>query len=355
MMPANNYENPNSFEDSLTELAKILSTLQLNDDELSASLKELKMELENNQNKLDTENYFKNKNVQAALQKIAPHNTYFFLNALHLCWQEPHRFSIYEKIALRMSFGVLILCAALLPENLILFFNARVALAKTGNGIADFCSPTAPGSQSRVAEICASISNDTKAVFDISAPDNLPVYILPTNSSAVILNHEAHSLFNPLQWMNYVTCQNADFFKIVCHSLSGSPAEFAKKAPDGAFPVITMTDKIDPFFANTTIQIIISLAFASFCIVMKEGGRGELGHTDGFERPAKDFGVYARIFGSVYGVVAAAAALITLVLQCKKMMSKWNDSSDKRRAAALFKICETHVQQQPNNSVNMHI
>ncbi|OGT33574.1 MAG: hypothetical protein A3C44_01655 [Gammaproteobacteria bacterium RIFCSPHIGHO2_02_FULL_39_13] len=347
------YHNPNALEDIAKALAKKLSMLfdQFQFDEprltdllakqrleenaphnLKQTLDELNTQLHSKE--ITAKQYCEHTDVQRAYKMIMPQRTSCFLMALRLWWQEPHAFGVWEKTVMTSSMIIFTIGLILVPQNLALL-AAKQPLTKTGNAIDDFCSPAVPGLTPKIVEICSSLSPGTKAVFDFTAEaDNLPICTVPTNTSACASTQHIGG-FIPLDWFVYAVCEmGSHAFKIVGHVLSGSPADV--QARHGIFPVVTLAQPIT-LFVNVTIQLMLTEFFPLFCLIVKEGGRGTFGHTDGFQRPAEDFGFGARIFGAVYGFMLAAASLFLLTLQLKKMIAKWNHSGDKRSAYALFK------------------
>lgn len=259
-----------------------------------------------------------------------------FLKSLRLWQQEPHRFTVWEKTAMALSAMTLIVGMILLPQNIALF-NAKSALEKTGDAVDDFCSLAVPGLTPQVLEICTSLLENTKAVFDFTnGADKLPTCIIPVNASACITPKHIGGLY-PFDWFVYALCEkrrdeyNNSFFGVRGHVFSGSPVDV--QARQGMFPVVTEIQEIFiPVTKNITIGSMLTLFLLEFCTVIKDGGRGTLGHTDGFKRPAEDFGLYARIFGSIDGFMVIAAALLMLVLQLKKMIHKCVGAYDKYHA-----------------------
>ncbi|GEM_PF-4268537 len=347
----------NSLNDSLLDngavgqTAKALSTILAKltfEQSLADELAQLKSQLEDGS--LTDQDYLKNEKVINAVALCKSSNQYFLPDALRLWWQQPHSFSLYEKTFFMLS-SVLLLAGAILSyEVFVLFFDGKPRLEATGDGIKEYCTSELTGLAQSVINICTSIGDGMTAVFNMNKRiDVLPDFAGFVNDSSSTLISGASfqsvgSWFDPIGWINFFTCQPQNTtLTMIGHTFSGSLVEAQAKAANG-FPVMLTNINMqpDPLLGNTT-ALAVNAFLGMFCLLVQNGGYSIInnprnqpyGHFDGFERFGDDFKFYAYAFAAVYCLCVVPSFITMAALQCKKVLSKWQDSSGEREATSL--------------------
>lgn len=333
------------------QTAKALSTILAKltfEPALAGELAQLKAQLESNA--VSAKDYLDCEKIKDALALCKSPNHYFLPNALRLWWQQPHHFSHYEKTFLMLS-SVLLLAGAILSHEVsVLFSDGKPRLEATGDGIKEYCTSELTGLTQSVVNICTSIGDGMTAVFNMNKRiDVLPDFAGFVNDSSSTLISGASfqsvgSWFDPIGWINFFTCQPQNTtLTMIGHTFPGSLVEAKTKAANG-FPVMVTNINMqpDPLLGNTT-ALAVNAFLGMFCLLVQNGGYSIVnnaqnkfyGHFDGFERFGDDFKFYAYAFAAVYCLCVVPSFMTMAALQCKKSLSKWQDSSGEREAASL--------------------
>ena len=238
---------------------------------------------------------------------------------------------IYEKIIFCYSAAVVLAGLCLAYENYILATQGP-RMRTTGYGIAHYCSG---GLTDLIAQICNQLSTDNMtAVFSFNRetdPKALASFVGRIDANGSVPGtalQTVDSLFNPVGWINYFTCQqNGGMFRLEGHSFQGSRAEVAESVINNRF-LVYASESIT-FFTNMKMEI--GLFLASFCLLVKDGGfslyqnaKGQInGPFDGYQEVfTKDFKTYGYAYGISYGILVGFAALsLSVILWQKKLMS----------------------------------
>ncbi len=347
-MPLINPANPKQDALALSELlTKLRSSLPEDDFDIVSFdyFDRLNADIEND--RITPEGFFDNDTVKTAITALQKQNHTFFFELLRIVYNQPHTFSNYEKIFFNLSIAaVLAMSPILAHEFFTVFINGKPQLEATGEALQDYCTT---GLAPYVINICSTLGDGMTAVFDMNRKTNASTF--PASQGVVSdpihgpvpgnVLHTIASLVDPIAWRDFFTCtQSNNTIQMVGHAYHGSLSSAVVKASDG-FPVMlsNFSSLPDPLLGNVS-EVLIAGFIALFCIKIQNGGYSIItdlfniayGHFDGFPRVAETFEKNEDIFASVSGVLTGVALLAFFVLNCIKMLSKWQASNEARQA-----------------------